>query len=72
MAKQFNITGTCFPDQHYVADISAKVAKVVDSVERGEYFIINRPRQYGKTTALYRLADYLALMELAEDSLAVF
>jgi hypothetical protein len=28
-------------------------------VEQGDYFIINRPRQYGKTTALYAIADAL-------------
>lgn len=28
-------------------------------VERGSYFVINRGRQYGKTTTLYALAEYL-------------
>lgn len=28
-------------------------------VERGKYFVINRGRQYGKTTTLQALADYL-------------
>ncbi len=28
-------------------------------VEMGDYFIINRPRQYGKTTTLYTVADIL-------------
>ncbi len=28
-------------------------------VEQGDYFIINRPRQYGKTTMLYSLYSFL-------------
>ena len=59
MAKRFNITGLCFPDQHYMADVSKKLAKTIDMIEFGDYFIINRPRQYGKTTTLYTLADTL-------------
>jgi len=52
MQKEFNITGWCNPDQHYMADISQKLAQTVAMIERGRYFIINRPRQYGKTTLL--------------------
>ncbi|MEO0041369.1 MAG: hypothetical protein RL329_817, partial [Bacteroidota bacterium] len=36
-----------------MADVSAKMAETLQLVEDGEYFIINRPRQYGKTTTLY-------------------
>jgi hypothetical protein len=42
-----------------MADVSAKMAETLQLVEDGEYFIINRPRQYGKTTTLYSLADAL-------------
>jgi AAA-like domain len=59
MAKKFNITGLCFPDKHYMADVSNKSARTFAMVEDGDYFIINRPRQYGKTTMLYHLADML-------------
>lgn len=59
MKKEFNVTGICRPAKHYMADVSAKVADVIDLVERGKYFTINRPRQYGKTTTLYTIADYL-------------
>jgi hypothetical protein len=59
MAKQFNITGTCFPDEHYMADVSGKMQIVREMIEAGHYFIINRPRQYGKTTTLYTLSDIL-------------
>jgi len=68
MPKKFNITGTCYPALHYMADISAKLKAVMAMVEEGEYFTINRPRQYGKTTMLAALegvlsarADYLPI-----------
>ena len=59
MKKKFNITGLCFAEQHYMANVSKKLDQVMAMVEDGEYFIINRPRQYGKTTTLYSLSDRL-------------
>jgi hypothetical protein len=61
MAKRFNITGLCFPHEHYMADVSEKLKKTLEMIEFGDYFIINRPRQYGKTTTLYTLAEKLRL-----------
>ena len=63
MGKQFNVTGTCIPKMHYMVDISKKLDKIIKLVENGEYFIINRPRQYGKTTSLYPLDKRLKDME---------
>ena len=59
MQKKFNITGLCFPQEHYMADVSKKLAQTFNMVEGGEYFIINRPRQYGKTTTLYSISAML-------------
>jgi AAA-like domain len=59
MEKKFNVTGNCFPDKHYMADVSQKMADTLKLVQDGEYFIINRPRQYGKTTTLYALSHSL-------------
>ena len=59
MAKKFNVTGTCIPGQHYIADTSGKLRQILDMVEAGNYFIINRPRQYGKTTTLFLLVQRL-------------
>jgi AAA-like domain len=59
MKKRFNTTGVCFPSEHYMADTSAKYAKIRALIERGDYFTINRPRQYGKTTALAQLQSIL-------------
>ena len=60
MEKEFNVTGNCIPALHYVADVSEKFKAVMQLVEKGKYFTINRPRQYGKTTMLFRLAEMLA------------
>jgi AAA-like domain len=59
MSKKFNITGKCLPDKHYMADVSAKMLETLQLIKEGEYFIINRPRQYGKTTTLYGLGRVL-------------
>jgi AAA-like domain len=57
MKKRFNVTGACHPTQHYMADTSAKLNRVMEMIEQGDYFTINRPRQYGKTTLLFQLID---------------
>ncbi len=59
MAKFFNITADCKPNLHYMVDISPRLAAMKEYVERGEYFTINRARQYGKTTTLRALKEYL-------------
>ena len=68
MKKEFNDTGLCMPHLHYMADVSGKISQIIRFVDKGKYFTINRPRQYGKTTVLSHLAkelnqrrDYLAL-----------
>jgi hypothetical protein len=57
--KRFNIIGVCDPVKHYMADISSKVARIRDMVDRGDYFTINKARQYGKTTNLWALSRAL-------------
>ena len=59
MEKEFNITGKCIPSRHYMADVSNKLERAIQLIEKGEYFIINRPRQYGKTTMLFGLETLL-------------
>ena len=48
--KRFNVTGICVPDKHYMVDIGDKLEKIKAMVDYGDYFTINRARQYGKTT----------------------
>ena len=53
--RRFNVTGVCVPEKHYMVDISGKLAKIREMVDYGDYFTINRARQYGKTTTLSQL-----------------
>jgi len=57
--KNFNVTGTCVPDEDYMVDISGKIEKIVRLVNDRSYFTINRARQYGKTTTLLCLEKAL-------------
>lgn len=50
--KHFNTTGVCLPDRHYMVDVTERVDCIRQMIERGDYFCINRGRQYGKTTTL--------------------
>ena len=59
MNKEFNITGTCIPDKHYMVDISLKLNKIMILIDQGKYLSINKPRQYGKTTLLFLLENLL-------------
>ena len=63
MIKKFNDVGLCFPEDHFMADVSKKVEATYKMIEEGAYFIINRPRQYGKTTMLYTLSEQLRMSE---------
>lgn len=53
--KRFNTTGTCFPEDHYMVDLTERIKEIRRMVERGQYFCIHRGRQYGKTTTLEAL-----------------
>lgn len=56
--KEFNITGLCIPEMHYMVDISEKINEIKKLVFKGKYFTINRARQYGKTTVINQLLLY--------------
>ena len=53
--KKFNTTGLCIPKKHYMVDISNKLDSIEKLIEEESYFVINRPRQFGKTTTLNEL-----------------
>ena len=57
--KSFNTTGTCRPNEHYMVDITERLEIIRGMVAKGDYFCINRGRQYGKTTTLEALAEFL-------------
>lgn len=60
MARRFNVTGYCNPRLHYMVDISGRLEKIRGLIDNGDYFTINRARQYGKTTTIKALAEYIA------------
>ena len=57
--KSFTTAGVCIPSENYMVDIHDRIIKIKAMVDRGEYFTVNRARQYGKTTTLNALYDYL-------------
>lgn len=58
--RVFNTTGICNPEEHYMVNLSQRLFEVRKLVDEGKYFTINRARQFGKTTTLHALADYLS------------
>ena len=58
--RVFNTIGICDPKEHYMVDLSERLSQVRKLVDGGKYFTINRARQFGKTTTLRALADYLS------------
>lgn len=58
--RKFNTTGICYPELHYMVNISHRLGDIENKVAEGEYITINRGRQYGKTTTLYHLAKRLS------------
>ena len=59
LKKFFNVNGSCNPQIHYMIDLSERLSEIKKMIDAGEYFTINRARQYGKTTLLAALAEYL-------------
>lgn len=59
MNRTFNVNGICYPNEHYMVDIEPKLAEIKQLVDEKKYFVINRARQYGKTTTLNMLVNYL-------------
>ena len=59
MNRYFNITGPCNPQEHYMVNLDSRLAQIKKMVDAGQYFTINKGRQYGKTTMLDALQEYL-------------
>ncbi|QTA82680.1 PD-(D/E)XK endonuclease-like domain-containing protein [Desulfonema limicola] len=63
MEKEFNDTGVCVPSRHYMVNTSDKIKSIIQLIEKGKYFTISRPRQFGKTTTLQLLSSQLNLID---------
>lgn len=70
MNRYFNTTGVYYPDRHYMVDLQSRLEEIKELIDRGSYFMINRARQYGKTTMLKALKRYFRDMWLVVHSLA--
>ncbi len=55
--KEFNTTGLCIPEDHYMCDVSKKFERCKLLIKKGKYYAINFPRQFGKTTMQYLLTE---------------
>ena len=73
MRKRFNITGSCNPQWHYMVDTEKRFNAVENLIDMGEYFTINRARQYGKTTMLQtirrRLSDKYLIIKTSFEGI---
>lgn len=71
--KKFNTTGICIPSLHYMADTTDMINQIIDDyIEQGEYFTINRARQFGKTTTLellyHRLKEKYIVIDISFEA----
>ena len=58
--RYFNTEGSCRPGEHYMVKLDNRLELIKTKlVDRKKYFVINKGRQYGKTTTLNALEAYL-------------
>ncbi|MCD8022065.1 MAG: ATP-binding protein [Lachnospiraceae bacterium] len=61
MIRKFNTEGACSPKRNYMVDMTSRLEAIKKMIEDGAYFTINRGRQYGKTTTLRAIPNYLGV-----------
>ncbi len=59
MCKYFNIEGVCNPSEHYMVNLTSRLQYIESLIDKKKYFTINRARQFGKTTTLGALPNFL-------------
>lgn len=60
MRRFFNTEGQCEPKIHYMVRLDDRLDRIKQFfIDRGKYFVMNQGRQYGKTTTLCALEEYL-------------
>ncbi len=76
--KQFNTTGPCRPDIHYMLPAAARLPETRRLIDGQNYFVLHAARQTGKTTSMLALARELtaegryAALVLSVQTAAVF
>jgi hypothetical protein len=58
-SKYFNTLGVCNPQEHYMLPAVPRLPGIGSMIDSGDYFIINAPRQSGKTTCLTELTTLI-------------
>ena len=48
-----------YPMEHYMVNLESRLEQIQTLTDHGEYFVMNRTRQYGKTTTLHLLTEKL-------------
>ena len=73
MRREFNVTGSCNPQWHYMVDTAKRFEAIENLIDKGKYFTINRARQFGKTTMLQmirrRLSDKYLIIKTSFEGL---
>ena len=59
--KEFNVEGICNQKLHYMVNISDKIIEIMELINKGKYFTINKARQFGKSTTLFLLENELII-----------
>jgi len=57
--REFNVTGPCEPDLHYLLSPLDRAPRIVDRVRRRCFLSVSGPRQSGKTSLLKALVDQI-------------
>jgi hypothetical protein len=57
--RKFNISGRIILKKHYYVELTQQIEMLMQLIDDETYFVINRPRQFGKTTLLSFLATHL-------------
>ena len=55
----FNTQGACIEGRHFLVPMTDRLVGVRKLVDSGKYFSINKARQFGKTTTILALQDFL-------------
>lgn len=54
MERYFNITGCCFPEEHYMVDLSSRLAEIKKMIDKGQYFCINKDGSMARLRLYWR------------------
>ena len=55
--RDFNVTGPCDPELHYLLPPLERAPAVLQSIRRRNYLAVSGPRQSGKTSLLRAMVD---------------